>query len=232
MNRDECLSIEPRHADAGYPFAGEIHAPESAVGDCRAFTTGLAGRLEEAGVVFRFATRVDQVEISSGRTVGVRAGDEVITADIVVLANGIDAPRLAPRFHDRLPIAPLRGYSATLPLGPGAPAISLTDPKRAVAFCRLGDRLRVTGSAEFAGPGKPSPGKIERILDVARRWIPDAADFDAAERQGWCGLRPTTPESLPMIGSAGQEGLYINAGRGTFGWTLVAGLAECLASML
>nr|WP_284107864.1 FAD-dependent oxidoreductase [Pseudosulfitobacter pseudonitzschiae] len=232
LSRNECLSVEPRLTDAGYPFAGGIFAPASAVGDCRAFTIGLAERLEKAGVAFRFGTRVDQIEVSDARAVGVRVGEDLVAADIVVLANGLDAPRLAPRFRGRQPIAPLRGYSATLPLGSGAPTVSLTDPKRAVALCRLGNRMRITGSGEFAGPGRPSRQKIKRILDVARRWFPDAADFDATDQQEWCGVRPTTPNSLPMIGPAGPEGLYINAGHGTFGWTLAAGSAERLASML
>lgn len=232
LNRNECLSVEARLADAGYPFVGGIFAPESAVGDCRTFTTGLAERLEMAGVTFRFRTRVDRIETSGTRVMGVRIGEDVITADIVVLANGLDAPRLAPRFRCRQPIVPLRGYSATLPLGPGAPTVSLSDPKRAIAFCRLGDRLRITGGAEFAGLGKPSRNKIERILDVARRWVPDAAQFDTTDRRAWCGVRPSTPNSLPMIGPAGPDGLYINAGHGTFGWTLAAGSAERLAGML
>lgn len=232
LSRDECLSAEPRLADAGYPFAGGIYAPASAVGDCRAFTVGLAERLEKAGVAFRFETRVDRIEVFGARIAGVRIGGNLMAADIVVLANGLDALRLAPRFRGRQPIAPLRGYSATLPLGPGAPTLSLTDPKRAVALCQLGNRMRITGSAEFAGPGRPSRQKIGRILNVARRWFPDAADYDATDQQEWCGVRPTTPNSLPMIGPAGPEGLYINAGHGTFGWTLAAGSAERLASML
>ena len=231
-NSNECLSLEPRLVYAGYPFAGGIFGPGSAVGDWRAFTQGLAGPLERAGVRFCFGTRVDRIETSGAQVVGVSVGDEVVADDIVVLANGLDALRLAPRFCGRQPIAPLRGYSATLPLGPGAPTLSLTDPKRAVAFCRLGDRLRITGSADIAGPGTPSRQKIARIFDVAKRWFTDAAKYETTDQRAWCGVRPSTPNSLPMIGPAGPDGLYLDAGHGTFGWALAAGSAQRLVGML
>jgi len=236
LGPEECRQVVPELADARFTHAGGIYAPDSPVGDCRAFAQGLAGRLRLAGVTFRLGMRAEDLLVRHGRVQGVRCGSGAVVGDLVVLATGNHTARLL-KGHARPPaIAPLTGCSVTLPLGPGAPEVSLTDPRRAVAFCRLGDRLRITGGARFAAAGPPRPAEIRRIIDVARGWTPEAADFAAAKdakvRQDWSGARPTTPDSLPFIGPVGPRGLYVNAGHGSLGWTLAAGSAERLGALI
>jgi len=227
LNVGECLKVAPQLGQSKYAFAGGIYAPESPVGDCRAFTSNLIKEMQAQGVKVDFGVKASNVETSGGRVTGVKTKNGAIPAEVVVLASGLSAPELLPRRH-RPSIAPLRGVSVTLPCNPTALDVSITDSKRAVAICRLGHRLRVTGGAEFAPSGAPSRRAVRRIMDVARAWMPEAADYDTVENQAWCGVRPTTVDSLPCISQAGAEGLYINAGHGSLGWTLAAGSAEIL----
>lgn len=235
LDATACRSIVP-HLEPRFPLAGAIHAPDSPVGDCRAFTEGLCRALAAAGVAFRFATPVERVAIEAGQVRGVWAGGAVHPAETVVVAAGNATARLLRGVAPSPPIAPLSGYSITLPIASGAPDASLTDPRRAVAICRMGDRLRITGGARFGGVGPVPRREIRRLVEVARGWLPDAADYtvadDPAACAAWCGARPTTPTSRPVIGPAGPGGLYVNAGHGSLGWTLSAGSAERLGTLL
>lgn len=230
LDRARCLALDPALGDYGNVFAGGIYAPEDAAGDCAKFTRGLYAHCRDAaGVEAHTSTRVLNLVARGGRVTGVELDSGERAADAVVLANGIDAPRLAATIGLRLPIEPVKGYSVTAPARADAPTISLTDRAERIVFARLGHRLRAAAFADLDG-WSPSvnPKRAARMLALARHLFPKAADWSQAEPV-WAGQRPMTPSGLPLIGPSAVAGLYLNAGHGGLGWTLACGAAKRLA---
>jgi D-amino-acid dehydrogenase len=233
LDRAACLTLDPALEGYGNGFAGGVYAPEDAAGDCAAFTRGLYDHCRDAlGVETHSSTRATHLIARNGRLAGVELDTGEQLADAVVLANGIDAPRLAATIGLRLPIEPVKGYSITAPARPEAPTVSLTDRGEKIVFARLGHRLRAAAFADLDG-WSPSlnPKRAAQILALTRRLFPNAADWSRAEPV-WTGQRPMTPSGLPLIGPSRVPGLYLNAGHGGLGWTLACGAGKRLAEMI
>ena len=105
------------------------------------------------------------------------------------------------------------------------------DESYKVAVTRLGDRIRVGGTAEISG--------YSNKLDAARRATLDHSLTDLFPRGGdvgkatfWSGLRPMTPDGPPVIGPTRYANLHLNTGHGTLGWTMACGSGRVLADML
>ena len=178
------------------------------------------------------STRVTHLKTMGGRVAGVELDTEEELADAVVLANGIDAPRLAATVGLRLPIEPVKGYSITAPARPEAPVVSLTDRAEKIVFAHLGHRLRAAAFADLDGWSPAvNPKRAQQLLALARHLFPMAAHWNEAEPV-WAGQRPMTPSGVPLIGESGVPGLYLNAGHGGLGWTLACGAAKRLASLI
>ncbi|MGH6892937.1 MAG: FAD-dependent oxidoreductase [Dongiaceae bacterium] len=232
LDRAACLSLDPALRDYGNGFAGGVHAPEDAAGDCAKFTRGLFVHLRDAGAEAHTSTRALSLIKRGGRVVGVELDIGERLADAVVLANGIDAPRLAATIGLRLAIEPVMGYSVTAPARPEAPTISLTDRGEKIVFARLGHRLRAAAFADLDGWSPAiEPKRAARMLTLARHLLPKAAEWSQAEPV-WAGQRPMTPSGLPLIGASAVPGLYLNAGHGGLGWTLACGAAKRLAEVV
>ena len=234
LDRARCLALDPALARYGNPFAGGVHAPEDAAGDCAKFARGLYEHLQDAmGVETLSSTRVTGLKIMGGRVVGVELPDlEEHLADAVVLANGIEAPRLAATVGLKLPIEPVKGYSVTAPARPDAPIVSLTDRSEKIVFAHLGHRLRAAAFADLDGWSPAvNPDRAHQLIALARHLFPMAADWSHAEPV-WAGQRPMTPSGVPLIGESGVPGLYLNAGHGGLGWTLACGAGKRLAGMM
>jgi D-amino-acid dehydrogenase len=122
-------------------------------GDAHRFTQQLAARCAARGVVFRYGATVDRLIAAAGRIDGVLVGGELHQADAYVAALGSYTPLLLRPLGLRLPVYPAKGYSATVPLAADsvAPSVSLTDDGHKIVFSRLGQRLRIAGTAEFNG---------------------------------------------------------------------------------
>lgn len=233
---DECVAIEPALAASKVPIHGGLYCPDDESGDARKFTLGLAARAAAEGVEFRYGVTVERIERAGGRVTGVRVaapgGNETVGADAVVLSLGSYSPRFAAPLGERLPIFPVKGYSVTIPAGPGAPFVSLTDEAQKLVLSRLGERLRIAGMAELAGYDLAvDEARCQRILDRVFRLLPDAGE--RAQAEFWTGLRPATPGNVPVIGrSRRYRNLYYNTGHGTLGWTLSCGSAKVLADVV
>ena len=148
-------------------------------------------------------------------------------------ALGSYSPLLLRPLGIRLAICPAKGYSATLPLvdGEGAPTVSLTDDEHKLVFSRLGNRLRVAGTAEFAGYDLALDElRCQALIQRTRQLFPDLRL--AGEAQFWCGLRPATPSNLPYIGRSRVFNLWLNTGHGTLGWTMACGSAAALSDLI
>ena len=228
-----CVRIEPALAERGERLAGGIYAPDDETGDARLFTQALARRLAQQGVVFRFGVTAEGLEAHGGRVTAVVTDQGRLYADNYILSLGTESPRLARTLSLRLPIYPVKGYSISLPLGEDHSALRVNiihEARRAVA-ARLGPQLRIAGGADFVGHDRALDCPRARVvLDAIRELFPAPGDLSQAGY--WAGLRPMTPDGMPILGPTRYRGLYLNTGHGSLGWTLACGSAQALAELL
>ena len=237
----DALRIEPALADIAPRLAGADFTAEDESGDAQRFTRALARRSAALGVDFEFDTAIERIEARPDGILARRSGAEPIAADIAVVAGGVSTRRLLAPFACAVPIYPAKGYSATITLGPDsiAPEVSLTDDEAKLVFSRLGDRLRVAGTAEFSGyDTSVNRARCEALMQRTLQLFPRLAPV--GEPEYWAGLRPSTPSNVPLIGRirAGRGGedshgrIWINSGHGTLGWTMACGSAAALADLI
>ncbi|WP_291995059.1 D-amino acid dehydrogenase [Candidatus Accumulibacter sp. ACC003] len=230
---DECLAIEPALVPAARLLVGGDYTANDESGDAHRFTQQLAGHCAARGVIFRYGVAVDQLLTAAGRVEGVLAAGELHQADAYVAALGSYTPLLLRPLGLRLPVYPAKGYSATLPLAADsvAPRVSLTDDGHKIVFSRLGDRLRIAGTAEFNGYNTElNAVRCGALLRRTNELFPSLRA--AGEADFWCGLRPATPSNVPLIGRSPIARLYINTGHGTLGWTMACGSGAALADIV
>jgi D-amino-acid dehydrogenase len=209
-----------------------VYSPTDASGNAQVFTQRVAEACERLGARFRLGTRIRRLRAEGGRVTGVVAGDDVLTADVYVLSLGVGSPAVARTVGVRLPIYPAKGYSASFPIRDGGvPTTGGVDEKVLVAWAPLGDRLRMTSTAEFAGFDRSTKeSSFAAITRVARELFPDAADYGAGERRA-C-LRPMTPDGPPVIGRGRHANLWFNTGHGHMGWTMACGSSRAVADLI
>ena len=233
-----CVAVEPALAHARPLLFGGAYATSDESGDAHLFTRRLAELAQRNGARFRFNVGVNHIEIEAGRVSRVVIEDEVgieesVRADAFVVSLGSYSRLVLSRIGISLPIYPVKGYSVTLPLAAEdvAPTVSLTDHARKIVISRLGNRLRVAGTAELAGYDTGiNEVRCEALVKRCFELFPNAGRRDEAEY--WTGLRPATPSNLPCIGRTRYPNLYLNTGHGTLGWTMACGAGQALADIV
>lgn len=213
-------------------ITGGLRLPGDETGDCFKFTNALAEIALSRGARFQWNTVID-VLCESGSVVTADIGGETIEADAFVLAGGSWLPRLARGIGLRPPIYPVKGYSITLPAAEEnqTPQSTLLDETFKVAITRLGDRVRVGGMAGLAGFDRSLNPKRQRTLERSAFSLVPALS-GSAERAFWCGHRPMTPDSVPLVGPTRFRNLKLNTGHGTLGWAMSCGSARLIADSL
>lgn len=228
----ECRALEPALRDV--PLAGGIFTPDDESGDAHRFTQALARKCEEMGVRFLARCSVRGLDLAADEVAAARTTEGTLKADAYVVSLGSYSPLLLAPHGIRLPIYPLKGYSITLALdgaADAAPTVSLTDESRKIVISRLGDRLRAAGTAELAGYDVSIDAvRCNAILERVRELFPALRGREPTHR--WAGLRPATPDNVPIIGRSALRNLYLNTGHGTLGWTLACGSGRALASLV
>ena len=231
LGPDEAIALEPMLAAVRAQLTGALYTQDEEVGDphsfCKAAARALVG---EAGCRALFGTRVRRIDAGHSPAVVTDTGER-ISADRIILSAGVQSAALARTIGVRLPIVPMKGYSITAPLGPAAPAISITDVANRVVFARLDGRMRIAGLADLGRSDTAvEPRRLAALIAGARSALPEAADYQAVSAS-WAGLRPMTPNSLPIIQPI-AEGVIANTGHGALGWTYAAGSAERVADIV
>jgi D-amino-acid dehydrogenase len=232
----ECLTLEPALKHSNDPVVGGVYDPKDESGDAYRFTQELARLAASRGVLFRFGTAIQAIEAADSGVKAVRLPTgENVSADAYVVSLGSYSPLLLKPLGVRIAVYPLKGYSITLPLGPSeaaaAPTVSLTDEAFKIVISRLGNRLRAAGTAELAG--YDTSVNAVRCAAIARRirdLFPGLGSITTVEN--WMGLRPATPNNVPVIGKTKFRNLFLNTGHGTLGWTLACGSASVLADLI
>jgi len=228
-----CIAAEPALATARATFVGGLRLPQDETGDCHMFTQALATEAARLGVQFKFNTSIDRLVADGGKITGVVTSAGLLQADAYVAALGSWSPRLLKPIGIPVPVYPVKGYSITVPVidADGAPVSTVMDESYKVAITRLGDRIRVGGTAEVSGYStKLYPARRATLDHSLTDLFPRGGDLGKATF--WSGLRPMTPDGPPVIGATRYANLHLNTGHGTLGWTMACGSGRVLADML
>ncbi|MBB5019320.1 D-amino-acid dehydrogenase [Chitinivorax tropicus] len=233
----EAVALEPALAACADRILGAVYTTEDESGDAHQFTQHLAEHAQAAGVRWLLDHHITKLHQHHSRLTGVEVqhGGQtlLLTADAYVVALGSYSPLLLKPLGIRLPIYPVKGYSITLPVGdnPAAPTVSLTDESRKLVFSRLGDRLRVAGTAELNGYDQQlNAVRLQALEQRTLQLFP--ALQGTRDIVHWTGLRPATPHNVPFIGPSRLSNLFLNTGHGTLGWTLSCGSAKRLSALM
>jgi D-amino-acid dehydrogenase len=222
-------------------FAGAIHLPDDEVGNCRQFALLLKNHAQAAGARFEFNVAVAPLVPSDPTqlTITQLETNETVQArfDAVVVCGGVESAALLRPVGLKVPLAPVYGYSVSAPIREplNAPRSGVMDERYKVAISRLGNRVRVAGSAEIGGsPDAKRPAAIQTLYKVLQDWFPGAAQLanTGAAVQEWKGARPMLPDGPPLLGATGVPGVWINLGHGSSGWALSCGSARVVADLL
>jgi D-amino-acid dehydrogenase len=238
VSADEVIQIEPALAPHRNSIVGGDFTADDESGDAHLFTSKLATLAEKKGVEFRFSTRITRIISEHGHASAVEVINpdgsfDSIKGDAFVVALGSFTPQLMRPLGVPCLIYPTKGYSATFQIKNNdlAPTVSLTDSSHKVVFSRLGDTLRMAGTAELSGYSRTlNPVRCQAMSDLAKDLFPEALDFNDVKY--WTGLRPSTPSNVPLIGPTRLPNLYLNTGHGTLGWTMGAGSGRALADII
>ena len=238
ISADEAVRLEPALVHIRPQLAGATYTAEDESGDANRFARELVERCRADGVQFLMSHTVTALRETGGVIDHVEATDsegrfQRLRADAYVLAMGSLSPLYAQQLGIRLPIYPAKGYSVTMPVKDARMAhqVSLTDDEYKLVFSRLGDRLRIAGTAELNGYDRDlNRVRCEAIVRRVEELFPGAGDTTQA--QFWTGLRPATPSNVPIIGRSKLPNLYLNTGHGTLGWTHSCGSGRSIARIV
>ena len=233
LDPDGCVAVEPALEAVRGKFVGGLRLPGDETGDCRMFTERLAELCVERGVTFRYGTSITELVHDGHKITAVATSEGLMKADRYVVAFGSYSPLLLRKAGISVPLYPVKGYSITAPIEDvaRAPESTVMDESYKVAITRLGDRIRVGGTAEISG--------YDLRLHASRRATLEHSLGDLFPGAGnigdatfWCGLRPMTPDGPPFIGRTRYGNLYLNTGHGTLGWTMSCGSGRVLADLV
>jgi D-amino-acid dehydrogenase len=234
----EIIAIEPALAPLQSRIVGGDYTPADESGDALLFTQRLAVLCAAHGVRFLYNRTIERLVPGAAAIEGAyvkhaNGDEEILHADAYVVALGSYSPLLLKQLGVQPLIYPVKGYSITIPITnpAAAPSVSLTDDAHKIVFSRLGERLRVAGTAEFDGYNIAlNEVRCAALLKRTAELFPNAGDFKRVER--WAGLRPATPSNVPYVCGTRHRNLFLNTGHGTLGWTMACGSGRLLADLV
>lgn len=230
----DCVRLDPALEQVRDKLAGALYAPDDFSGDAHKFSQNLAAYCEEKfGTSFMYDTTITGLKAEGSRVTGVVTDKGEVTGDIYVMSLGSYTPGITRTIGIRLPIYPVKGYSVTWPIDGhnGAPSVGGIDEENLVGYCRMGDRLRMTSTAEMSGYDTSyKVSDFKNIMRVARDLFPDGADYDNPSY--WACLRPMTPDGPPLIGRMKYDNFYLDTGQGHIGWTMACGSGRVITDLI
>jgi D-amino-acid dehydrogenase len=233
LDRDGYLEYEPALSDVREKFVGGLRLPGDETGDCFKFTQALWAEAERLGARARWGVAVEAIEAEGGRIAGVRTSAGRLTADAYVAALGSYSTRVLKPLGIRTPVYPVKGFSITVPIthNAKAPESTIMDETHKVAVTRLGDRIRVGGTAQLSGFDLSlNDGRRRTLEHVVTDLFPEGGDVSKATF--WTGLRPMTPDGTPILGPTRYPNLMLSTGHGTLGWTMAVGTGRVMADLI
>lgn len=225
--------LEPALEPVRDKLVGAVYVAADGTGDAHIFTQKLAQLASDLGVDFRYGTLVTGLNIQGGRFNAVRTSEGVVRADAAVVAMGSYSSLLLRPLGVKIDVVPVKGYSMTVPISrpEEAPTIGGLDEDNLLAFSVLGDRLRLTATAEFSGYDLSiDHPDFCHMTAAAVDLFPTIGDYGKARL--WAGLRPSTPDANPLICPTRIPNLFLNTGHGSMGWTMSCGSGRIAADLV
>lgn len=228
------VRLEPALAPIAARLAGGLYFPADESGDAQRFCELLAAAGTKAGVRYAYGSPVKRLLRSEDRVLGVSTVDGAYhEAEAFVLAAGSYSAPLARQIGLAVPVQPAKGYSITVPCAAwtAPPRMPVIDDFLHAAVCPLGGRLRVAGTAEFAGYDLTlRPARIANLYGLLKQLYPAVEPYlDPAQVQAWTGLRPMSADGVGVMGATPVRNLFLNTGHGPLGWTMAAGAGKLVA---
>ncbi len=234
LSTAEALEIEPALNTAETKLLEALYFPHDEVGNCREFAYLLKKEAEDLGVEFELNAHVQNLLPNQAHTIRLSQQDKGQKFDAIVACAGLASAALLKPLGIKIPLMAVHGYSISAavrePLD--APRSGVMDERYKISITRLGQRVRVSGSAEIGGdPKKTREQSIKTLFKVLDDWFPGAARTQE-NVQIWKGSRPMLPDGPPLVGSSGVKGIWLNLGHGSSGWALACGSAKAIADMV
>jgi D-amino-acid dehydrogenase len=233
LDRAGYLQHEPALADVQHKFVGALRLPGDETGDCFLFTQALARLAEAHGVKFRFGVDVRRLKGDAHGITAIETSQGPVLADRFLVALGSYSTAMLRPLGIRIPVYPVKGFSITVPITDASksPESTIMDETHKVAVTRLGDRIRVGGTAQLSGFDlELTPARRRTLQFVVTDLFPRGGDV--ARASFWTGLRPMTPDGTPIVGPTRIPNLWLATGHGTLGWTMAAGTGRLLADWI
>jgi D-amino-acid dehydrogenase len=231
VDPETARSIEPALSPIA-PLVGGLHLPNDEAGNCPLFTKQVRYLAQSLGVEFHFNTPVSAIHREGGGVV-LQIEDRTFEADAVVIAAGAESAEILAALGIRIPLYPVKGYSATATIKnfDEAPIASVMDESYKVAITRLGNRVRLAGTAELGSRDMDlRDAALRTLIKVGDDWFPHAANYHTANF--WCGARPMLPDGAPLLGATPIRNVFINIGHGSTGWAMAAGSGKIVADIV
>lgn len=217
VNREEALDLEPALSPN---IAGGVFYPRDGRIDPHRFVVGLAEKAQGLGAQIFTKTEAMGFESKDRRITIIHTTRGEFHPKQIILASGSWSPEVARELNLRIPIQPAKGYSVTLENPPVTPRLPLLFSEARVVINPLGDALRIAGTLELAGMDFSfNPRRIRAMQKSSAEYLPGLDDTKLIEV--WRGLRPCTPDGLPIISRVKRfENLIVAAGHAMLGMSL------------
>lgn len=227
LNGTQARQLEP---SLNKQVMGAVFFPQDAHGDCYRFSLGMANTIRKMGVAIFTNEKVTGFTHKTGCWV-VRSTSQEFSAESIVFATGSWASESLKSLGARIPLQPGKGYSVTIPRPASSPRIPVMNAAKKVVITPLGGRLRFAGTMEFDKFDLSI--RKTRTDAVLRGGLEVLNIVQPHEVDRWCGLRPCTPDGLPVIDRVGSHpNCYVATGHAMLGYTLGPITGKLVAEMV
>ena len=237
LNQKEVIDLEPALNKVRKGLVGGIHYKDDEIGDAYKFCKALEVIIRSKGGRILVNSNIKKILLNKRRVNSVVTDRAVLQAKRVVICAGSWSPILLKELGIKIPVKPVKGYSLTYSTAGiiNTPKLSVIDESIHIAITPYINRIRVAGTAEFAGfNDEVHPKRVNYLNSKLNEVYPNIYSKvkDDEEAEMWFGFRPMSADGLPYIGESKIKGLYLNTGHGHLGWTLAMGSADLLADQI
>jgi D-amino-acid dehydrogenase len=220
VDKEGIRALEP---DVEINAIGGVYFPQDGHLVPDRYVRGLAQHIQDLGVEVLTETEVTGFEKAGSRIEAIKTKDDVFSADQIVLAGGSWSPAVGADLGLRLPIQPAKGYSITYKRpATGGLSLPVMFGEAKVGVTPMDTSLRFAGTLELAGMDfSINQRRVQAILRAVPAYLPELDPARLEHLETWRGLRPCTPDGLPLLGRpAGFDNLVIAAGHAMIGISL------------